>query len=273
MLLLGLAEPGGASWVLVAVAATALVVGLVLWGLGRRVVKPGMVLAAGLCGAAGMMVLAGPAAEASGVPKWLLAGAGLVAGVILGVLLYRVAIGLVFGCLAAVLAAAVAAGATGLTMPNAHDYRPIVAETDTINPETGQPVPAGLEQAGAQTRAFRDWLADGWAGASEGQRRAVFLGSAAGFVVGGVVGALLPGWTVGLVTAAVGAAIWLPGAAVLGMHFQVPGHERLLMPPMGWLLVWACVTVIGVGIQWGALRKKKGQPAPAPAAGADGAKG
>jgi hypothetical protein len=263
-----------ATTVLVIFSVVALIAGLTLWAFGRRVLKPAMILTTGLCSAGLVTLMLAPLADSAGVSRWVLAGGGLVAGLILGVLVYRLAIGLVFGTLAASLGALIAAASTNLSMPDPNMYRSgyLVQDqsvTDADAPPNAPPdarpqiTDPPTEAAAEAGHAIRDWLSDGWAQASPTQRRALLAGSGAGFVIGGLLGILLPAWTAGLVTAAVGAAVFIPAGVVLMHAASMPGREKLNLTPLGWILTWVILTLVGVAIQWWGLGKRKPEPAPA----------
>lgn len=259
-----------ASSILLVFSAVALIAGLTLWAFGRRVLKPAMILTTGLCSAGLVTLMLAPLADSAGVSRWVLAGGGLVAGLILGVLVYRLAIGLVFGTLAASLGALIAAASTNLSMPDPNMYRSgyLVQDqsvTDAEAPSESRPTSTNppTEAAAEAGHAIRDWLSDGWAQASPTQRRALLAGSGTGFVIGGLLGILLPAWTAGLVTAAVGAAVFIPAGVVLIHAMALPGREKLNLTPLGWIIAWVCITLVGVAIQWWGLGKRKPEPAPA----------
>lgn len=100
-------------WAMHGLVALALVTGLLLWALGRRVLKPSVVaLAALAAGVAGFVVVPTVAPDA-GVSPYVGALGGLAVGVVAGMLLYRLALAATFGVVMAVAAAVVTAAAVG----------------------------------------------------------------------------------------------------------------------------------------------------------------
>lgn len=260
-----------------------LVAGLMLWVFGRKVMKPafavvGMVVG-GLIGllltpAAGIPAI-GPA-EPPYVGLAIGAALGLGVAAVLFRFLMAAAAGIVLA-VAGVLAAGVwidsrpAEG--GGPAPSAaiveHLAQPSEPEQErpAENPDPA-PGEATLEQAAQtlveRTRAFVQAASararEAWA-ATSGRDRAILIG---GGVVGAIAGVLaglaLPKRAAAIVSAPLGASIWLPSAAWLAHAIATPGIEHLPRTPLRWLVVWLVVSGVGIALQLvGMKRGSKGE--------------
>jgi hypothetical protein len=304
-------------WAAHMMAAGALATGLVLWLIGRRVLKPMVaVLFALLGGAIGFVV----------VPMTILAGSvsvyvglavGAAIGALLGVILYRFAmaigLGLVLGVAAPLTVAAVmsfkadhhADGAPAAQAPSgvvqgepngdaeadtlpARVTEEVIRrqidslskqlETDTTEPitegEAAAPKPAdttaleevvrtAADRVEAFARAVADDVATGW-GQLSPRHRLILTGSAGmGLALGIILGVVLPAWAAGMVTALLGAGVWLAAGTWLALAIGAPGSEHLQRPAREWLVIWLGVSLLGVCVQWlglvGGKKRKKGR--------------
>lgn len=299
-------------WAAHALAAGALASGLVLWLIGRRVLKPMVVVLFALIGAGVGFV---------GVPMTMLAGSvsvyvglavGLALGALLGVVLYRsamaVGLGLVLGVAAPLTVAAVMSFKADqyAPAPVTSDGAPIAttepdgdAELDRIPariteevlkkqidnlrrqlngdpdaeaaptdpPADGDapPTDAALEdvmrstaeRVAAFARAVGADAAAGWEQLSP-RHRLVLTGSAGlGLALGIILGVILPTWAAGMVTALLGAGVWLAAGTWLALALAIPGSEHLQRPAREWLVIWLAVAALGMLAQWAGLVKRK----------------
>lgn len=231
-----------------------LVVGLVLWLMGRRLVKPVCTITTGALGVAAGFVIA----QAAGLPSLAIAAmvVGGVAGFVLGWWFFRLFMAL---SLAAVLAIAlpVAALAVRGTEPPAVETRQVRDQfVDLTKPPRAEGQPtihgrlAGIYKQ--QSEEVRAW----WDGLGKGGRRTAIVSSGLGTVVGFVVGLFLP-----LTAAAIQSSL-LGGAAMLFSGWQllrlyapdtagrIPHGPRLVA------LVLGLITILGVLLQWTLSRRK-----------------
>jgi HAMP domain-containing protein len=104
-----------------------------------------------------------------------------------------------------------------------------------------------------------------WNARSPTQRLAMLVAAGVGFILGTWLGTLLPDRTAGAVTAFAGAALWLSAGAWLVTAAGLPGAAKVEgFSAAQWLVIWAAIALVGVGIQWSGLarpRKKRVQPA------------
>lgn len=278
-------------WGAHALAAAALVAGIVMWLSGRRFVKPLYALLFALAGAA--IGFAGPSAVGVRTDPYLGLGVGLLVGFLISALVYRVTMAVTLAGVAAVVAPMVAAAAINIAearaagdgFPNpdqlASDLLGEAPEDDAIYgtneaPITDDPLRGGSENAReggaldglelaaveASLRIRRVALAI-WSDAVDRfdamppLHRLVLLasllmGAGAGFALG----FSFPGKVAALATAFVGGAVWLGGASWMATLAGVSPVRIGLASPLSWVLVWLGVSIIGTVIQWTALRQR-----------------
>lgn len=294
-------------WVAHALAAGALATGLVLWLIGRRVLKPMVVVLCALLGGAIGFVLLPMTGLAGNVSVYIGLVVGVAAGGLLGTLLYRfsmaVGLGLVLGVAAPLTVAA------AMSFKADHDARavssaerliaaerepdgdadwerlPAVVTEEVIRRQIenlrkqlhGEDQPAAdvssektadaaaledvMRSAGERVqwfaRAVGDDIAVGW-GQLSPEHRLILTGSAGiGLAMGIILGIVLPSWSAGLVTALLGAGVWLAAGTWLALAIKAPGSEHLQRPAREWLLIWLAVAALGMGVQWIGLVKRK----------------
>lgn len=304
-------------WVAHALAAGALATGIVLWLIGRRVLKPMVVvLCALLGGAIGFVALPmTPLAGSVSVYIGLLVGAA--AGALLGALLYKfsmaIGLGLVLGVAAPLTVAAVMSFKADqhTPPPDADDTGAAIASEPDGDAESGQfpariteevirrqidnlrkqlngdppselPAEESTEAAAdatteppADTAALEDVMrsaaervqafaqavgsdvATGW-GQLSPRHRLILTGSAGvGLALGIILGVVLPTWSAGMVTALLGAGVWLAAGSWLALAVAAPGSEHLQRPAREWLVIWLAVAALGMVVQWAGLARRK----------------
>lgn len=92
-----------------------------------------------------------------------------------------------------------------------------------------------------------------------------------GLAAGSLLGILMPGKAAGLLTAATGAAIWMPNSLVLAHAASMTWPRAGMLSPMAWVMVWVAITLVGLALQVGVFGGgKKAKPARAAAAAATG---
>lgn len=285
-------------WGVHAGIAFALIAGLVLWCTGRRVLKPVVVTVAAAFAAVLGFILIPVLAPDAGVSSVFGAIGGGVIGLLAGYLLYRFVLAVTFGVTLAAGAAMVAAAALSLassehpltpqitlgqnrdiSYPPADRMSPDDSESAalfTLPPPSAPPLPTPLaatwlepvspKEVADSARDFVEclqWQAnEAWSASSTRTRFIVGGAGVIGFLLGLLLGFSLPAWAAGVVTALVGAAVWLPSAVWLIFAASAPGREWLDLPPAGWTIVWFVVSLLGLAVQWaGLLKGKKSAPA------------
>jgi hypothetical protein len=83
------------------------------------------------------------------------------------------------------------------------------------------------------------------------QREQVRLGMAGlgGLFVGLCVGLLMPRKSAAACTAFLGAAIWLPALGWVLHALEAPGRNMLDQKGLVWLIVWICLSCLGLAVQ------------------------
>jgi len=242
---------GGIPPIALAAALVALVAGLVLWVAGGKLLKPMLALlgfaGGGLTGA----VLAANfwPAPISGVQSGYVGfaiGAGL--GALLSIALFRFAMaaggGIVFGCAAALTTGIVLSQnpqAIPLDATSARDAanRVIASSLSTDTPPTARQTARTLGAEGGGL----------WHSLPEPSRVALIGATLAGGLLGVGVGALAPRRAAAIVSAWLGAVVWLASFAFLATTLNVPGRQFLDLGPGAWLALWLVVALVGVTIQ------------------------
>lgn len=88
-----------------------------------------------------------------------------------------------------------------------------------------------------------------------------------GLAAGSLLGILMPGKAAGLLTAATGAAIWMPSSLVLAHAASLSWPRAGMLSPMAWVMVWVAITLVGLALQVGVFGGgKKSKPARAASA-------
>lgn len=295
-------------WGIHAVMGVLVVTGLILWSMGRTVLKP----VAGLVGA-GLGAFLGFAAlpvlfPSANISPYVGLFAGMVGGLIAAIMLCKLATAAAFGVIVGVATAFI----TGAVM----NLRAAPADA----PGTA-PAPSGTrtgdELAGSITRALSDAPADAPTGDAARDSAASFFGAGAApprksideyphlgpaaaavrdfftsaralaaarwnatleahrpwvallgtgaLVFAFAVGYFLWNWSSSVVTALIGAAVWLSCAVWLWQAGSLPLHDKVTsVGPANWTIVWLVLGVIGMAIQL-KTRRKPAPPGAAPA--------
>lgn len=308
-------------WAAHTLAAGTLATGLILWLIGRRVLKPMVVVLFALLGGAIGFVAVPMTILAGSVSVYVGLAVGAAVGALLGVVLYRfsmaIGLGLVLGVAAPLTVAAVMSFKADRDHPPPTDdaiasVEPAPegrepngdAELDRLparvteevirrqieslrkqiegEPEDAEPAPedqtppsatpddtaalkevmsSAAERVEAFVRAVAADIATGW-GQLSPRHRLILTGSAGlGLAAGIILGIVLPAWSAGLVTALLGAGLWLASGTWLALAIGVPGSEHLQRPAREWLVIWLAVSLLGMCVQWiglvGKNRKNK----------------
>lgn len=252
------------------ISAAALFAGLVLWIAGAKLVRP-IFITLGLLGGGflGALIVpgfgAGPDAGETllGLPP---ATAGLIIGGVLGLivasLLFRLAVagsaGIALGA-AGLLAATVYISTNpdpNRTEPPPRDALSLLLPGVTVEGEK----PSNSTRARQVSSIFRAEAGDQWQRWTMRERALLMAGLVVPAALGFGIGSFAPKRTAAVISAPLGAAVWLAGG--VGLLFaagQVP--ERVSnSTPMMWAIVWGLVAIAGVGIQvllLGRTKKKR----------------
>lgn len=281
---------GGASPEAI-LAGGVLVMGLVLWVSGGKLLKPAVVLTGVLLGAiVGSALAAGlKLPDFQGIPApYAGLGLGGLLGLGLSLALFRVAVAGIAGvglgaCAAAAAALAVGVGpAQTASPPDASERLARVREqiaalsmndVDMLRQQlagnveqrslpTAEVVPVSLRSISTEVS---DQVAARWAALGSEPRLALLAGGTLGMLIGGIMGLLSPKRGGALVTAMIGAGLWIGAGAWLTDRYaanlaQSPWAAWVLAHPPAWAVIWIMLGLIGFAAQ------RSAEPKPAPVA-------
>ncbi len=268
--------PWAAHWVAVA----AVVAGLLLWGVGRQVLKPLFCLIGGIAGGVGGFF----AASLLGIEQlgtvpgpFVGLGVGGVLGMAVAASLFNFAVAVGFGVVAGLSGVLVSATVLDLhTEPRTGidaaiglprerlvhidaEHAVILAQLQTAprgTPEAARGTPEAESSGGSLTERARA-LASGlgeefrsrWDTLDPRSQFIVALAGLGGAGAGFLIGLLLPGRSAAAATALLGSAVWLTGGVWLAGALDVPGREFLDRGPKEWLIIWLSVAGVGLAVQ------------------------
>ena len=110
------------------------------------------------------------------------------------------------------------------------------------------------KQSAAQVRALSEELLraakEAFAEAPREAVAGVISAAIVGALLGLTLGVLTPGFATALMTALLGAALWLGCGTGVAVRLGVPGVSWLPDSWLGWLVMWSVAAVIGLCIQW-----------------------
>lgn len=249
-------------------AAGGVIVGLVLWAAGEKILRLifaafGAIIGAGV-GFFLLPIIAPATVAGFPSPHVGLAAGGLL-GLLLGILLYRFAVAILLAGGLGVAAVLIAAASVQFQpMPDAENlrrdyadlYTPLqmpLPEHEGPASESVLPEPEGDDLAEVDTPEERDRLAqvmegvgpvadrvriflraraeefgESWSELSSRQQAIVMSSAVAGLATGFILGFFFPGRSSAGATAMAGAAVWLPCTAWLWQKMEAPGAEHLL---------------------------------------------
>lgn len=260
------------AWHLNVAAGVGVLLGLVLWLVGGRLIKPTFAMTGILLGAAlGFFGVAMAGVQPIGeMPAPILASlVGALVGLIIAIILFRFAMAIagavVLGLVGAASVAAYVHGTVREAEPRAE------ASARIVHVSASQPEPqdeaekndgeSGVDAVTAIARQITDRaLAAGdealaraepyWNAIPIAQRTWIAGGWIGGVLLGLLFGALMPQHTSALIASMVGSAMWIPSAGWIATAASVPGAEHLDQPVTVWLAVWLGATIVGVSVQW-----------------------
>lgn len=271
-------------------AGSALAAGLVLWCLGRRVVKPVFVLIGALLGAGSGFLLAPLTGigEIGSVPTpYIGLGIGALLGGTIGVLLFRFAVAVSTGAvlgLAGVLISLIlmtapeqradaqtaveSAAERAMIPPEDQPQNPTPPLPDGVaprefidgpilSPEAKEQARKAAERVRAFLAALGEELRPRWEALPERSRLTIIAAGLGGLVGGFLLGLVMPQRSSAAVTALFGAAVWLPSAVWLVHATDAPGQRLLQHGPLAWTIVWSVVAALGFAVQLAGLKKPK----------------
>lgn len=246
------------TWPVMALAAVAVVVGLILWLSGGKLLRPASVLGAAITGGfLGWSLLPRvlpQIVENVPTPMIGLAG-GVAAGAGLGLALYRLTVAALSG---ATLAGAGLVAAAFLLPPAAE---PTPGPTVSIAAIEGTISDlASRDAAGAAWKTTGELARSRWERLEEKGRARVLAGAGLGGVLGLLLGGLAPRRSSAIVTALLGSGVLLGGSWSLMHSLAIPGRELFTQGLVVNVVVWLALAAVGLAIQWPS-RAPAGEPA------------
>ncbi len=252
-------------------ALIGLIVGLILWLVGGRVLKPAVVLLGAAGGALAGSVIAPRLLDGSiagAEPAWIGMAVGGLIGLGAAVAVFRVAMA---AAGAGVFAAVGILGALvylnfqpgGLELRDQGGAQTVslrdrVVESATrvaMNSAADRATGATDEEQSASLHAAAGAEAKSlWAAVPEESRLLLASVAFAAGLAGMLIGALMPVRAASIVTALMGSAVALASAVWLAGALQIQWVEPSRVGPVGWLAAWAMLAAAGVYLQ-GSRRK------------------
>jgi hypothetical protein len=264
-----------------------LVLGVVLWAAGRRVLKTGFAAAGLIFGGVLGYAAGGLQAVASlNIPAWVFAAVAAVVAAIVFAAAYRLVLAGAIAILLALLAPLAV-----LTVKGDHtvqttlfgDVAPAGSEAnadefDRVEGPAGNageqaaPEEQAAAEEGSVSETLREWwdraaqiLASAsaavWHETPDSLRWTVLAAAAVGALLGLVVGAAAPSFSASVVTALGGSVIMLSSGLVLVTHVKIPLTSWMPTTPTALLIWWVVLAVIGLGVQWILRARRADKPA------------
>lgn len=251
-------------------AGVGLVVGLIMWLLGKKLLKPAFALLGMFVGGVLGFLLAATVLPATvvGVPAiYLGLGVGAVLGLVQGLATFRFAMAISASLIVAI-AATLGAAAWMKFEPLQRAAEVAGRSPIELAPEIRPPsltsaenLKAAMKPVGEQVGAFvdeaREQLRQEWIALSTKQQTTIVLSALGGALVGLIFGLVFPTRASAGLTAMLGTAVWLPAAAWLLAAADVPFREHLRQSALVWLIVWIIVAAVGWTLQLTVMNRRK----------------
>lgn len=250
--------------------AVALVAGLVLWLIGRKLARPTYVICGLVLGGIGGLVVGQALSDHGALALPLVIGGGI-GGALLAALLFRVWMGISGALLLAMLAPAASMAVRGISLPTLElpeDAAEAIVEPLTrLATDDSQADPAATEgplaQVGSALRSLYDpeaakvraW----WTQLSSTGRFVLATMALIGGAIGLLLGLIMPYVAASFESALVGAILlFYPGRALLA-HYLGDDLPWLPTTPRATLVVLGLITLLGLVIQWSLFHKRADQ--------------
>jgi hypothetical protein len=271
--------------------------GLALWAVGGRFVKPSVVLVTSAAGGYAGFALGETFDPALG--PWIGLALGVVVGCAVGYWLFRMAAGVLLAAFLAVAAPTAAAVAldydlatraqaiadvvrdaangdddgdggddSATTHSDAVAPRSFTSNDDDATAEETVTARGVLERAGAWFIGFASDAAEGgediWDDLEPDERRTIVATGVVGALAGLAIGAILPTLAMAVLTSGLGAAAILGAGSRLAVHFRPEWESSLPESPIAWAAIWVSVAFLGVVLQIAPHRKRRKRREPDP---------
>lgn len=223
----------------------ALLLGTVLWVMGRKMARPGCALTGLVLSGLGVLTVAPSLGGGELTLVWIIGGS--VMGCVLAWLLYRVWMGISTGLL---LALAVPAASVIWEGPAVEPDQPVFNEvTESVN-VMSESLEALIERKTGLLRTWTGLLRTWWEQLGPNARRVIVVGAAIGAAVGLAGGLLVPNAAAAFQSSLVGSLLILAAAKGLVMSYSPQYVGFLPQQLRSSLLLIGLITVGGIIIQW-----------------------
>lgn len=258
-------------WWLDALLVWLAAVGLVLWLLGRRLIRPALGAVGLIIGAAAMFALATAwiAQHWPNAPPAAFATIGGLIGGLAGFLLWRLGVGAIFALAVAIIAPIACLIATGTPGPTIEqplvelreDLRAALNRSGDPVSETPDAAPAAPQDAlGPLTKArdaVRQAVNEWWAALPNGQRWLLGTVCIGGGLLALLIGLALPYFSAALVTALLGSLMLAAPIYRLADLIGERAETALPQTPRPFLYALLIATLVGALLQWTVFRPRR----------------
>jgi hypothetical protein len=269
-------EPGSVQslpWAAHGLAAGGLATGIIMWLVGRRLLKPGFALLGAIFGAMIGLFTASAATESVfGVPSpYIGISLGALVGLGAGVMLFRFAVAITTG-LALALAGGLISAAYLHFSPK--PTTPITASSTSLTIPTPALDEAGrlhrfIEGARPMASQVHDFVSQryddlhaAWSELPEHDQVVLGVSTLGTGIAGFVLGLFAPRRSAAVATALFGSALFM-GCGVWLLHaLNVPGNKYLDQGALVWLPTWMALALIGMAIQVSGMGTKTKEAKP-----------
>jgi|GEM_PF-7106169 len=276
-------ENPGFSW---CVASGAVLVGLILWLTGARILKPSLAtlgtIFGGVCGMLLFPMLSAPGAPTPGNidPAYIGMGCGGLLGLLATLLAFRTAIAVTLGVVCATLSIAATGGVLGVArFIEAHEDAAraygsprvwiVSHDRDVTSASVGggfvradrlvhadakrSASPLGFTGPAARmesdVREHTEAVTQTWQTLSRTTKVTLLMSGLMGLLAGMILGLAATRPATALLTATLGSAAWMIGAAWLVSQVFPGIFERVGVQPIGWLTIWLTLAAAGMFLQ------------------------
>lgn len=125
----------------------------------------------------------------------------------------------------------------------------------SANPLPAEP-PPWVTESERVIRETIDRIIETWQNQAPGVRWSMTVSAISGVLFGLLLGLAAPAAGAGLVTALIGSLIWMACAWVLAVRFGAESWPFVPQTTAHWVIGWAAISIIGLGIQWTLPRKR-----------------
>lgn len=277
------------AWLPLLALAGIVAVGLALWALGGRFVKPSVVLVASAAGGYAGFTLGKHMDPAIG--PWVGLLLGLTAGAAVGHWLFRMAAGVLLAAFLAIAAPTGAAVALDYdlaaraqaivdavrdaatsederdtpTLPDGATRSLVDADSPAEGDDEALTARGVVARAGAWMAGFLTDAAEGgeeiWNELEPEEQRTIVAAGAIGALAGLAVGVIFPTVAMAVLTAGLGGAAMLGAGSSLASMMNPEWRASMPESPIAWAAIWVSVSLLGVVLQLAPHRKRRRKPA------------